>query len=182
MGIQELINKQLQLINSESFIQERMLEDPSMISYFDIIKDINQHYFLTTNSQAGHLFTLDDNQVQERAYLCGIMLSDMANDFIKEFSISSDKVVGEVVITSTDTIPIPVTISKCNNLVNTHTYARFSIYPEEADMEFKIIGVPEQERKNYVFILCYDTIWCRDARDGLFKDVLYALQKINLNK
>ncbi len=155
---------------SKEFMKNREDEDPTMIPYFDLIREMNQRGFLTTNSQAGHV----TEDVVERAYVCGAMLAKDAPFFLNHLSISSDKVVGEVLVSKTDTLPIPVTLVRGEP----HTFVRFSMFPEEALDEFLTLGIPEEQRKEFIFIACFDTTWGRDARDALFHDVIVTLKML----
>jgi hypothetical protein len=179
MDIRPYIDNQIARMNSEEFLQARMKEDPTMVSYLDVLMDINRCGFLTTNSQSGQIVASNTIRMIERAYVCGVMRASDAEAFVKTLSVSSDKVAGQVVVSDADSIPIPVTLSAwvTHTKIDTHTNVRFSMYPDEASHDFETLGIPESFQKHFVFVLCYDTVWGRDARIGLFRDVAEALRK-----
>ncbi len=163
-----LIKKQLKLFDSDAFIAERESEDPAMIQHLDILKKINKHGYLTTNSQAGKKTGND----MEKAYITGVMLAEDAALFIKNMSVHTDKIVAEVVISEQDTLPIPVTISK-NKKIDVHTHLRFSMFKSEAAHEFKTLGITGSDRNKFVFVTCCDPVW---GRVELFDAVLEMLK------
>lgn len=62
-----------------------------MLSELYILKEINSHGFLTTESQAGRITKGKDFKIHERAYITGFMLESDAPKFIKNMNLYTDK-------------------------------------------------------------------------------------------
>ena len=79
--------KAVEKFDDPEFIANIKEEDSTMIKHLDILKQINQHGYLTTNSQAGRKTI----SIYERAYIIGFMLKKDALEFIKNMNIETDK-------------------------------------------------------------------------------------------
>ncbi len=104
------------------------------------------------------------------------MLESNASKFIKNMAFHTDK--NAIFIPFCDAyipsvLDIPLTISKKNNIVETHASSilPFSVW----DSYRKQLHINKNEK--IVFILCWDTKWNRNASNtsGLFKDVHHTL-------
>jgi hypothetical protein len=153
------------------FIKNIKEEDSSMVKHLDILKEINESGFLTTNSQAGRKIAT----IYERAYILGFMLKKDAIQFIKNMNIETDKNALYVSISNIDVDPkldIPLTIE--NQKVITHMST--SVPRRIWENERKLLHIDD----DIVYIFCWDPKWNRNAssKTGLFTDVLKILKSI----
>jgi len=108
---------------SPSFIKRIKEEDETMIKYLNILKQINNYGYITSESQGGHKITgkhyetHKNFEIYERAYISGFMLESVANEFIKNMGIHTDKIATYVAHCNDDVyvpsnLDIPLTITK----------------------------------------------------------------------
>ncbi len=182
--------KSIQMFESDDFKQRIHEEDPSMIKHLSVLKEINKRGYLTTESQAGRcrkgaksFFDGKPYEIKERAYICGFIKKDVAEKFIKEMGINTDKNAVFIPICDDNIdipraldIPLTITIQKDKTEVNTHTSAAIpKSYAEQLRKEKKL-----NKSEYVVYVVCWDTKWCRNASDknGLFTDILKILKNI----
>lgn len=158
-----------------AFIKNIKEEDPTMVKHLDILKQINEHGLLTTNSQAGRKTA----SIYERGYITGIMLKKDAFEFIKNMSIETDKVVisPSWAIFVDPKFDIPITIEKKDGW-EVCTHMSTSIPKRFWDRERKQLNL--DINLDIVYIFCWDPKWNRNAscKNGLFTDVLKVLKTI----
>lgn len=97
--------------DNPEFIENIKDEDSTMIKHLNILKEINQQGYLTTNSQAGRKDI--KHMIYERSYITGFMMKKDAIRFIKNMNIETDKNAIYVSINDADPkLDIPLTIQK----------------------------------------------------------------------
>ncbi len=179
----------IQMFESNEFIEEIRKEDETMVKNIPLLKEINKCGYLTFDSQAGRchkgkksFFDGKPYETKERAYIMGFMKKDKAEKFIKEMGINTDKnaVYGPICNENVDIpsaldIPLTITINKDKTEINTHTSAAIP----ESYANFLKKQVKLNKSEDVVYIVCWDTKWCRSASDknGLFNDILKILKK-----
>jgi hypothetical protein len=157
--------------NDPEFIKNIKEEDPTMVKHLDVLKKINEHGYLTKNSQAGR-----KSNEYERAYIQGFMMKKDAIEFLKRMNIETDKNAIYVSINEKEPLfNIPLTIQNKNKWeVVTHmsTTLPLRIWNQER----KYLNLD----KDVVYIFCWDPKWNRNAsnKNGLFTDVLKILKTI----
>jgi hypothetical protein len=175
--------------SNPEFIQRIREEDSSMVKNLPILKAINQHGYLTTESQAGRfrkgksVFDGKHYEISERAYICGFMLEKDAALFIKRMGLYTDKNAIYIPITSDDTylppsLDIPLTTTKKAGQQTVDTHMSAARPKRIIELELKQIRLNKSEKA--VFVECWDTHWNRLAtgKEGLFTDVLRILKSI----
>jgi hypothetical protein len=165
--------KVLDMFDNQEFIENIKDEDSTMIKHLSILKQINQHGYLTTSSQAGR----KTSTIYEKAFITGFMLKNDAIQFIKRINIETDKNAIYVSINNKEfdkKLTIPLTIQKEKEWkVITHWSPTIPL--RVWNQERKKINL---DKDNIVYIFCWDPKWNRNAssRCGLFTDVLKLLK------
>lgn len=165
--------------SSPSFLQVRKNEDPTMLKYMGILQRINKYGYLTTESQAGH----KSGTNYERAYIAGFMLETLAEKFIKNMGIFTDKTAIYLPKCKNNThlpasLDVPLTLNKKSGKVVVVVTHMSSALPDSVwELQRKQLNIDKSEK--IVFIECWDPKWCRNASNynGLFTDVLKMLKK-----
>jgi hypothetical protein len=162
--------KALIKFDNPEFIENIKEEDSTMVKHLDILKQINECGYLTTNSQAGR----KTSTIYERSYINGFMLKKDAIKFIKMMNIETDKNALYISI-STDPDPkldIPLTIENQEVITHMSTSVPRRIWENER----KQLDLDD----NIIYIFCFDPKWNRNAssKNGLFIDVLKILKSI----
>ena len=176
MKFKEPQKKAVAKFDNLEFIENIKDEDPTMIKHLDILKEINEYGFLTTNSQAGRKTLI----IYERSYILGFMLKKDAIKFIKVMSIETDKNAVYVSINNAYADPkldIPLSIEKNKkDEWEVFTHMSTSVPKTFWDKERKKLELDE----DIVYIFCWDPKWNRNASSkmGLFTDVLKILKTI----
>ena len=157
------------------FIENIKDEDSTMVKHLDILKQINECGYLTTNSQAGRK---TKSVYHERSYILGFMLKKDAIQFIENMNINTDKIAVYLSINNADSdtkLDIPLTIEKKDQL-KVFTHMSTSIPKRFWERERKQLNLND----DVVYIFCWDPIWNRNAsnKNGLFTDVLKVLKTI----
>ena len=174
-------------ISSPEFLERIREEDPRMVKNLPILKAINAHGYLTTESQAGRFSkgkSAADGQyyvMSERAFLSGFMLEKDAALFIRRMGLYTDKNAIYIPVTADDTylpasLDIPLTTTKKAGQRTVETHMSVARPKPVMEMELKQIRLNKSEK--VVFVQCWDTHWNRLAtgKDGLFTDVLRILK------
>ena len=179
----------VKLFETKEFIELRREEDPSMIKQLPLLQEMNKLGYLTENSQAGrfskgkHYKDGLPYEIHERAYVTGFMLESVAEKFIKEFNLYTNK--NAVFIpTCADTIhlpsslDIPVTYSIHNNKTKVDTHMSMALPNSQFEWYKKFLKINKSEKVVYIF--CYDTTWDNLAsnKNGLFRDIIKILSKL----
>jgi len=170
------------MFSSPEFVKRVTDEDPNMLNYLPLLASINQHGYITTNSQAGLKTENDSYEIVERAYIVGFMLEKKAVDFIQTISIMTDK--NAIYIPFSDNVyappnlDVPLSITKKNGDTFVHTHMSTILPTSVWEQERKEARIHRREKIVYVF--CWDTQWHRRAGlpRGLFTDVLKILSDI----
>lgn len=154
------------------FIKNIKEEDPTMVKHLDILKQINEYGYLTTNSQAG---TKTENY-EERSFIIGFMLQKDAQFFVQNINMNTDKIALSVVVSDTYADPkldIPLTIENKGIVTHMSTFVPFNYLKQEKQK----MGLNVKE---ILYIFCWDPKWNRNAssKTGLFTDVLKILKTI----
>jgi len=189
MKFADALEKSVAMFSSSEFIKNRKEEDPKMVKHLQILQTINQHGFLTTNSQAGHKTvgkSVSDGkpyEMSERSYLTGFMLETDAIRFIKHLSIHTDKNVVHIPYCTGDlhvpsSLDIPLTIRKTKEGIDVVTHMATVLPFEWWELERKQVKLNKTEK--IVFLFVWDTKWNRNASSasGLFTDVLKILKTL----
>lgn len=159
------------MFDDREFIKNIKEEDSTMIKHLNILKQINQHGYLTTNSQAVRKTTI----IYERSYITGFMMKKDAIQFIKNMNIETDKNAIYVSITNIDDpkFDIPLTIQKNKKDWEVFTHMSTTIPKHFWNQERNKLHLDEG-----VYIFCWDPKWNRNASSpcGLFTDVLKILK------
>jgi hypothetical protein len=160
------------MFDHPEFIENIKDEDSTMVKHLSILKQINQHGYLTTNSQAGRKTTT----IYERSYITGFMMKKDAIKFIKNMNIETDKNAIHVSINNGVIDPkfdIPLTIQKMKNKWEVFTHMSPTIPLRILNQERKKLNLDDG-----VYIFCWDPKWNRNASSssGLFTDVLKILK------
>jgi hypothetical protein len=164
------------MFDNPEFIANIKEEDSTMVKHLDILKQINQHGYLTTNSQAGRKTSTKTSMIYERSYITGFMMKKDAIQFIKNMNIETDKNAIYVSINTADTDPefdIPLTIQMKNKKWEVFTHMSTTIPQHFWNQERKKLNLDDA-----VYIFCWDPKWNRNASSssGLFTDVLKILK------
>lgn len=166
--------KAVAIFDNPEFIANIKDEDSTMVKHLTILKEINQHGYLTTNSQAGRKITTNTSTIYERSYITGFMMKKDAIEFIKNMNIKTDKNAIYVSITNIDEpkLDIPLSIEKMKKW-EVFTHMSTSIPRRFWNQERKKLDLD-----NGVYIFCWDPKWNRNASShyGLFTDVLKILK------
>jgi len=182
--------KSVSLLSSPDFADRVKEEDASMIKHLDLLKNMNQYGYITTNSQGGKksvgnsVYDGKSYEMNERAYITGFMLESHAIKFIQYLGIHTDKNAIFVPycgskIHSPSSLDVPLTITKKGGKteVTTHmnTVLPFTIWEQERK------GAKINKTEKIAYIFCWDTKWNRNASvaTGLFTDVVSILRLIN---
>ena len=155
------------------FIENIRDEDPTMVKYLNILKQINEYGLLTTNSQAGR----KTPTIYERSYILGFMLKKDAIKFIQRMSIETDKVAMSPSLALADPkLDIPLTIQKKKKW-EVFTHMSTSVPERFFHKEREQLNLDD---KDIVYIFCFDPKWNRYAssKNGLFTDILKVLKTI----
>jgi hypothetical protein len=167
--------------SSPEFRERIREEDPSMVKNLSILKAINKHGYLTTESQAGRFSRGQDYEMSERAFLSGFMLEKDAALFIKRMGLYTDKNSIYVPMTGEETylpssLDVPLTTVKKAGRRTVQTHMSVARPKSVIEMELKQIKLNKSEKA--VFVECWDTHWNRSAtgKGGLFTDVLQILK------
>lgn len=190
MKFRDAQKRAIQLLDSEEFKQNIIEEDPTMLKHYSTIKEINKSGYITFDSQAGRchkgkksFFDGKPYEIKERAYIIGFMKKDVAEKFIKEIGINTDKNAIYVPVCGDDIdiprvldIPFTITINEKGTIVNTHT----SVAIPQSYANFIKKQIKLNKSEDVVNIVCWDTKWCRNASDknGLFTDILKILKTL----
>jgi len=162
--------KALIKFDNPEFIENIKEEDSTMVKHLDILKQINECGYLTTNSQAGRKIPT----IYERAYILGFMLKKDAIQFIKNMNIETDKnaLYVSISIDADPKLDIPLTLE--NQKVITHMST--SVPRRIWENERKQLDLDD----DIIYIFCWDPKWNRNASSkmGLFTDVLKILKLI----
>lgn len=168
----------IEKLSSQEFIDMIISEDERMLKYVDILIEINKNGFLTLESQSGT--PKRKFKISEKAYICGFMEEEKAEEFIKKMSIQTDKNVIYVPFCSDDiyipgNLDFPLTI--IGDEVNTHMSAALPVRMYRQYLREAKINKSEK----VVYIYCWDPKWNRNAagKKGLFTEVLKVLREIN---
>jgi hypothetical protein len=158
------------------FIANIKDEDLTMVKHLDILKKINQHGYLTTNSQAGR----KTSTIYERAYIIGFMLKKDAVEFIKNMNIETDKnaiIIEQNELKTESHFDIALSIQKKNKW-EIFTHMSTSVPPNYFYSQQKQLEIDSSEKVVYIF--CWDSKWNRNASSkyGLFTEVLKILKTI----
>lgn len=161
--------KAVSTFDNPEFIANIKEEDPTMIKYLDILKEINKYGYLTKNSQAGR----KTKNEYERAYIQGFMMKKDAIEFLKRMNIETHKNAIYVSINEKESLfNIPLTIQINKVVTHMSTTIPLRIWNQER----KYLHLD----KDVVYIFCWDPKWNRNAssKTGLFTDVLNVLKSI----
>ena len=187
MKFKDALATSVKMFSSTDFIKRIKEEDELMLAHLDILKQMNRHGYLTTNSQAGHsnrgISVLDNKpyQTTERAYITGFMLETKAVEFIKHMAIHTDKNAIFIPYCNDDVytpskLDIPLTLTKKKDETTVHTHMSVVLPQSVWEMYRKESHINKSEP--VVFIFCWDTKWNRNASGstGLFTDIVRVLQ------
>jgi len=183
MKFNQAMEHAVAFLKSEEFKDRVLEEDATMLRQLPVLQRINQHGFITLDSQAGKRIKGKNYKTGmpyeeiERSYLAGFMLEHDAVEFIKTMALKTDK--NAAVLSECDathmppTLDIPLTVVKRSGETAVHTHFSTAL-PRSTFVAFKKhANLNKSERVVYVF--CWDTVW---GREGLFKDVLRVLKTI----
>jgi len=174
------------MFESPEFIERIRDEDSTMLKHLPLLKKINEHGYITTESQAGNhqrgISKVDGKpyELSERAYLSGFMLEEDAAIFIKNMSVYTDKNAMYIPVCDADiptSLDIPLTITRKQGTLTVETHMSTALPKEASDFFKKMVHLNKSEK--VVFIFCWDPMWNRRAsgRNGLFIDVYNTLSK-----
>lgn len=186
MKFQDAKQKAVEMFESPEFLERIKDEDSTMLKYMPLLKKINEHGYITTESQAGNhqkgISKADGKpyELSERAYTSGFMLEDAAATFIKNMSLYTDKNALYVPVCDADipsSLDIPLTITRKKNIVTVETHMSPALPKGTSDFFKKMVHLNKSEK--VVFIFCWDPMWNRRAsgRNGLFTEVSNMLSK-----
>ena len=168
-------------LRSPEFIKRITEEDATMIKHIPQLTVINKLGFITTESQAGRKTTGKDYVIQERAYIIGFMLENVAKQFIQYIAMNTDKVAFVVPKCAVDTptsLDIPLTVQSIgrDRIPRVHTHMSTSMPGEVQEMLRKEVKINASEK--IVMVFCFDPIWNRvvSGKKGLFTEGAEALQ------
>lgn len=182
MKFNQAMEHAVAFLKSAEFKDRLVEEDASMLQQLPVLQRINQHGFITTNSQAGKRIkgknykTGKPYEEIERSYLEGFMLEPVANEFIKTMALKTDKNAAFLPVCDAQMPPaldIPLTVVKREGetVVDTH----FSTALPRSTFEAYRKNVNLNKSEKVVYVFCWDTVW---GREGLFGDVLRVLKTI----
>lgn len=176
------------MLGSTEFHERQMSEDPRMIVQLPLLQKINQHRFLTTESQSGvhkrgiSVINGKPYEMSERAFLSGFMLEADAIKFLKLFNLT-DKNATYIPFCSEEvrlpvSLDMPVTITKQGKKTEVTTHAALT-YPK-SHWEFLRKNAHINKSEPIVAIYCWDSHWNRLAsgKNGLFTEVLATLRNM----
>ena len=189
MKFKEAQQYSMEYLSSPSFIERVKEEDPSMLEYLPILRQINKAGMITFNSQAGNkrkgISVLNHKPYVEieRAYLYGWMPESLAEKFILHLGVETDKqaVVVPMVpegFEDKGKLNIPFTIVIQDGKIENQTHGGYAMNESTWNMLRKESRISKSEKP--VMIQCWDPKWNRKASraDGLFSDVLKVLRSL----
>lgn len=172
-------------VNPE-FIKNIKEEEPNMVKHLDILKQINEHGYLTTNSQAG----IKTENYEERSFIIGFMLRKDAQKFVHTINTTTDKIAVSIVVSDNYAdvkLDIPLTMENKKGIwksfYHMSTFVPFKhMIQEKQNMGLldTIIKDKDIEPLDILYIFCWDPKWNRNgsSKTGLFTDVLKILKTI----
>ena len=183
MKFKEAQKKQVEMFSSPKFIQRIQEEDDSMLKHLPILKEINAHGYLTTESQAGRKSSGKQYEINERAFCCGFMQENTAVEFLKRINTTTDKNAFFVPYCNNSlylpsSLDFPVTITKKEGKAEINTHMSSALPESVWNSWRKQVHLNKTEK--IVFIQCWDPLWNRNASgaNGLFRDILRVLKHI----
>lgn len=132
--------------------------------------------FLTFDSQDAY-----DNP-DERAYVCGFLMTDRALDFVHKINMYTDKVALVLLpVSKSQVSSITVTRNHRRNAESYHSETRIHLYSTKKEIDFlktSVVGIPK--RINVSMVAVFDPVWGRPARSkhGLFGEILSAFDRL----
>ena len=161
--------------NDQEFIINIKEEEPNMTKHLDILKQINQHGYLTTNSQAG----IKTENYEERAFIIGFMLRKDALHFVDNINMNTDKIALSVVVADTYADPkldIPLTMENKKGIWKSFYHMSTFVPVKHLIREKQKMGL--DPNMDILYIFCWDPKWNRNASSntGLITDVLKILK------
>lgn len=140
---------------SDAFIKRITEEDDTMLKHLSIIKEINKHGYITNDSQTGNKNIKETYEIKQRTYIYGFMLEPVAQHFIKNMSLYTDK--GAIYIPiCDDTIPsnldIPLTITKINGEIKTDTHMSSALPFSVWESYRKQLHINKNEKIVFIFV------------------------------
>ena len=182
MKFQDAIFYAVKKFTSVEFIKRIKEEDESMIKHLNVLKNINNHGYITIESQAGKQIRgqskIDGTPyiINERAYILGFMLESTAHQFIKNIALYTDKNAifipfCEDNIYIPKNLDIPLTTTEQNGKINVNTHASSALPYSVWESYRKSLKINKTEK--IVFIFCWDSKWNRNAStsSGLFNNI-----------
>ena len=187
MKFVEAIKEARKKLSSDEFKNRIKEEDSKMVKFIPTFLELNKLGFLSTNSQAGHYkkgkssyHTGKPYTVSERAYLEGFLPQKVAEKFITNMGLHTDKVAiflphcEKVDIPPSLDVPLTILESEGKTTVATHTSTAIpTSFFEINRKEWKL-----NKSENVVMVFCWDPKWNRLAsnKNGLFTDVIRILK------
>jgi hypothetical protein len=170
--------KAVDKFTNPEFIENIKEEDPTMVKHLNILKQINEYGYLTTNSQAG----TKTNNYEERSFIIGFMLRKDALHFVDKINMKTDKIALCVVVSDTYADPkldIPLTMENKKDIWKSVTHMSTFVPVKHLIQEKQKIGLNTKD-PDILYIFCFDPKWNRNASSkmGLFTDVLKILKTI----
>ncbi len=188
MNFNKALENAISKFDTSEFKKRIHDEDCTMTKYLPVLKEINKLGFLTLESQAGNHIkrrsSIDKklHEIHEKAYIIGFMKEKDAIAFIRDISISTDKIAVHISVCNNNidipaSLDIPLTITMIDGDVTIHTHMSFVI-PEKINKQYRK-SVLLNDKDKVVLIMCYDNKWNRTAskKNGLFTDVKKSLNK-----
>jgi hypothetical protein len=161
------------------FIKNIEEEDPTMVKHLNILKQINEYGYLTTNSQAG----IKTENYEERSFIIGFMSRKDAQKFVHTINTTTDKIALSVVVSDTYADPkldIPLTMENKKGIWKSSYHMSTFVPINHLIREKQKIGLNQD--LDILYIFCWDPKWNRNASSkmGLFTDVLKILKTISI--
>ena len=177
MNFKAAQKKAVDNFTNPEFIANIEEEEPNMVKQLDILKKINKHGYLTTNSQSG----IKTENYEERSFIIGFMLRKDAENFVHNMNMKTDKIALCVVVSDTYAdrkIDIPLTMENKKGIWKSFTHMSTFVPFKYFNKEKQKIGL--EPNTDVLYIFCLDPTWNRSAssKTGLFTDVLKILKTI----
>jgi len=166
--------KAVDKFTNPEFIKNIKEEDPNMIKQLDILKQINEHGYLTINSQGG----IKTENYEERSFIIGFMLRKDAIKFVHNINMNTDKIALSIVESDTYAdakLDIPLTIENKKGIWKSFYHMSTFVPVKHLIQEKQKMGLDPNVDVLYIF--CWDPKWNRNgsSKTGLFTDVLKML-------
>ncbi len=188
MKFKDAVTYSIEKLSSAEFKERIKDEDATMLKHIPILKEINEHGYITHDSQAGRKHSGNSPssghyyEHHERSYIMGFMLESAAAEFLKWMALHTDKNAVYVPacgdIDTPAALDVPLTVNVGGKTPDVFTKMSTVLPTRIWDFYRKEAHINKSEKIVYIF--CWDPLWNRAASGakGLFTEVLKGLKAV----